>query len=290
MGCHTSGMISTEHGGRSFGLACHHGPSGRMSIAHQHDDLEFNRSDAELVYLRDGRPFRIPPGRLAVFWAARPHQLVSDTGGKPVSWLTVPLAMALTWGLPPSFVARMLAGEHAQVPDHAALDLSRQVPQWSAELDGDAYTARTARLEIEAFARRAAAIAEAAEESPESRRAAGAVLRESAAAMAAYIADHATEDLHAADVARHVNLHPRYAMTVFRKALGIGIGEYLLQCRIGRAQHLLLTSTLPVPRVGFAAGFQSQSQFYARFRDRCGEAPAAYRRRFGQGQATPGAE
>ena len=36
-----------------------------------------------------------------------------------------------------------------------------------------------------------------------------------------------------------------------------------------------------VPDVGFAAGFRSQSQFYARFRDRCGEPPGADRRRLG---------
>jgi len=248
-----------------------------MAIAHRHDDLEFNVAEVDLDYLIDGRPFRIPAGRLAVFWAARPHQFVNDTSGEAITWLTVPLDRFLGWGLPRRFVEHMLEGGVGLVDARGVLALDARAPGWHAELGGDDDERRTATLEIEAFTRRAARATSA----DGGASAAASAIRPDVAAMAAWISEHAHEDVRVDDIARQAHLHPQYAMTVFRAALGITMGEYLAQCRIGRAQHLLLTSDLPVPAVGFAAGFRSQSQFYARFRERCGEPPAAYRRRLG---------
>lgn len=264
-------------GPHSFGLACRHGAPDRMTIAHRHDDLEFNVAEVDLDYLVDGRPVRIPARRLAVFWAARPHQLVSDTSGRAITWLTVPLDRCLGWGLPPRFVEHLLGGGFALLDATGPLALDVRVPGWQAELAGADDERRTAALEIEAFTRRAARAASA----HVAAWAAASATRPGAAGMAAWISEHADEDVRVEDVARQAHLHPQYAMTVFRAALGITMGEYLAHCRIARAQHLLLTTDLPVPEVGFAAGFRSQSQFYARFRDRCGEPPGAYRRRLG---------
>ena len=250
-----------------------------MTVAHRHDDVEFNLARVDLEYLVDGRPFSIPAGRLAVFWAARPHQLVSATGSQVVTWLTVPLDRVLGWGLSRRFVERMLAGGFTLLDHDSALGLGDRVPGWQAELAGDDDERRTAALEIEAFARRVARAGSA--DAAANAAASGSGIRPQAAAMAAWISEHAHEEVRVAEVARQVHLHPQYAMSVFRDALGITIGEYLTQCRIARAQHLLLATTMPVPEVGYASGFRSQSQFYARFRERCGEPPAAYRRRLG---------
>lgn len=96
--------------------------------------------------------------------------------------------------------------------------------------------------------------------------------------MAAFISDHYSDDLAVSDVARHVHLNPQYAMTLFRQALGITIGDYLAHCRVAAAQQLLLESDMAVAEVGYAAGFRSQSQFYDRFSRWCAQSPAAYRR------------
>ncbi|WP_430645204.1 helix-turn-helix domain-containing protein [Agromyces sp. GXS1127] len=265
-----------EHGAGSFGLACWHGAPAAMALAHRHDDLEFNASPSVLEYLVDGRSVVIPPGTLAVFWAARPHQLVTDATRSRVSWLTVPLGTAVGWGLGRGFVGGLLGGGIALVAERPGLDLASRVGVWAGELADGGEAARAATAEIEGFARRAAIAAGELRPVLAER---GVGIRPDAAAMAAWISEHAADDIRVGEVARHVHLAPQHAMTVFRRALGITIGEYLAQCRVARAQHLLLTSELPVPEVGHAAGFRSQSQFYARFRERCGEPPAAYRRR-----------
>lgn len=266
------------HGARSFGLSCWQGATTAMTVAHRHDDLELNLSPGGLDYLVDGRAVHIPPRTLALFWAARPHQLLTDASRGLVSWLTVPLGTALGWRLPGGMVPSLLAGGFALVPAGPGLDLEGRVGVWAAELAAGGEARRAASAEIEGFVRRAA-LAASEPGAVESAVAAGGGLRPDAAAMAAWISEHADEEVRVDDVARQVHLAPQHAMTVFRRALGITIGEYLAQCRVARAQHLLLTTDLAVPDVGHAAGFRSQSQFYARFRERCGEAPAAYRRR-----------
>lgn len=255
-----------------FGVASFRGAVPAMFAAHRHDDLEVNASPSPLIYLLDGREVTIPAGSLGVFWAARPHRLV--TAVDEVSWLTVPLGVALGWSLPGGFIGSLLAGDLVLVSEGAGLALAERAELWAGALadePGDAER-RAAELEVEALLRRIAARrTEVAPGHPGVKGTAG--------EMAAFISERSADDLRVEDVARHVHLHPQYAMTLFRRALGITIGEYLLQCRVARAQRLLLTTDMPITEVGFAAGFGSQSQFYARFRDRCGEAPAAYRRR-----------
>ncbi|WP_404431683.1 helix-turn-helix domain-containing protein [Microbacterium lacus] len=279
--CEDSGIMSYSGDEKaSFGLACWQGATRGMTAAHRHDDLEFNHADVDLEYVIDGRTQVIPAGTIAVFWAARPHQLVGGEEPGIETWLTLPLHRALAWRLPASFMLRMLGGEVVALPGGPGLGLHEGAPRWSGELQGAGVRRRVAELEIQAFALRVADRADQVRPlgAPSTDGGRGAP-RESAAAMAAFLSDRSSDDITVSDVAAHVHLNPQYAMTVFRSALGITIGEYLAQSRVAAAQQLLLTTDTPVPDVGFAAGFRSQSQFYERFGRWCGETPAAYRRR-----------
>ena len=271
----------------SFGLACWSGPTRGMTIAHRHDDLEFNHAQVDLEYLIDGRPHAIPAGSVGVFWAARPHQLLGGHQPGLETWLTVPLHSALGWALPAGFLNRMLRGEVAAAAAAPAIDLPTMAARWRGELDSGGIERRIAETEIEAFTLRVAGAVgdddSARLSSSSSSRTAGASPAAAATAMAAFLSEHFADDVAVRDVADHVHLNPQYAMTVFRRALGVTIGDYLTQRRVAAAQELLLTSTLPVSEVGFAAGFRSQSQFYERFSRWCGRSPGAYRRRLRPG-------
>lgn len=276
---HTSGMMSSAAvRANSFGLACWRGATRGMTIAHRHDDLEFNHADVDLEYVIDGRTHLIEAGTVAVFWAARPHQLVGGATPGTEAWLTVPLQSALAWRLPAGFLTRMLRGEVAGTAAAPAIRLDELAERWASELGGNGLERRIAETEIEAFALRVAASVAAFPASEEARAPADAS-RSSAAAMAAFVSANSTDNIAVADVAAHVHLNAQYAMVLFRRSLGITIGDYLAQCRVATAQQLLLTTDRAVPDVGFAAGFRSQSQFYDRFTRWCGDSPGAYRRR-----------
>jgi len=270
--------MSSLHDGRversSFGLACWSGDPGGMTLAHRHDDLEFNLADTDLEYVIDGRPHVLRAGTVAVFWAARPHRLLEAPTARTVTWLTVPLGQALAWRLPKAFMARMLRGEVLGTPAAGGIRLDDLVSRWQDELTPGGDAVRIARTEIEAFALRVAHASGAlhADARPDASGPGA------AGAMAAFISEEYARDISVADVATHVHLNPQYAMTVFRQALGITIGDYLAHCRVAAAQQLLLESDMAVAEVGYAAGFRSQSQFYDRFARWCARSPAAYRR------------
>jgi AraC-like DNA-binding protein len=266
----------------TFGVDCWRGPVQPMARAHRHDDIEINVADIDLEYLIDGRPHVLSAGAVAMFWAARPHRLLSVAEGGRQAWLTVPLARALSWGVPQEIIGTLLRGAVLFAPRNAAgRDPGDSMARWRDELRSDGATPAAPRsialLEIEAAVLRwvlAAPVAAVPAEEYPSRDRSG-----RAGAMIAFVSAHSAEDITAADVAAHVHLHPQYAMGLFRRAAGITMGEYLAQCRVAHAQALLLSTDRSIADIATMAGFGSQSQFYDRFGRLCGQSPAAYRRR-----------
>ena len=95
----------------------------------------------------------------------------------------------------------------------------------------------------------------------------------------AFIAEHFSEELCLGDVARAVNMSTFYFCKVFKKATGLGFTEYLARARVESVKQMLLNVHARVGEAGYAAGFQSLSQFNRVFRRFAGEAPSGYRDR-----------
>lgn len=95
--------------------------------------------------------------------------------------------------------------------------------------------------------------------------------------MASYIAQFYMRPLKVEEVAAHVGLHPNYAMSIFRQAVGSTLVGYITQHRILHAQRLLATSDARITAVAMTSGFSSMSRFNAAFFKRCGCSPRQYR-------------
>lgn len=269
----TAGTAVWEH---DIGLACYSGPTRVMERAHRHHDIEINVvSGGTLGYLYGGRYIEVTPRMTAMFWASIPHQLVSVPEGTFVQWLNLPLATVLPWGLNANALAGLLRGVPVQVP------IRRAVPRfadWSVELAGaDDELREIALLEIQAYVRRLTreGLCQTGFAADDVDGDVGRV-----ATMAHFVATHCRERITVSDVAASVHLHPHYAMTLFRRVIGLTVGRYLEQCRIAEAQRLLLTGEASTSDVAHSAGFGSVSRFYASFTASCGQSPAAYRRAY----------
>jgi len=94
-----------------------------------------------------------------------------------------------------------------------------------------------------------------------------------------FIAEHHREQLCLGDVARAAKLSTYYFCKVFKKATGLGFKGYLSRARIESVKQMLFNAHLRVSEAGFAAGFQSLSQFNRVFRRVAGETPSRYRER-----------
>lgn len=272
--------------------------------AHRHSEIELNFIErGELDYLHGGQLVRLPEGRLAVFWAAIPHQVIHTTPATCLHWITVPLALFLQWHLLPALHERVLRGEFLIDPTNAHAvqdafsfatwqqDLFMQVPERRRPLLLE-IEARLCRLADDLSKNNPPATVPHGEggrrldagstgdESAYNDPAAGGDRfgsSEKARRMAQWIAGHYSEDLSIADVAAQVGLHPNYAMSLFKECFQVSLGEYLTQYRVAHAQRLLLVTELPIPEVARLSGFGSLSRFYAAFRRLCGQPPRRYR-------------
>ncbi|NIZ93722.1 helix-turn-helix domain-containing protein [Kineococcus rubinsiae] len=264
------------------GLWVHRGPAPGMRAFHRHDDLEVNVVLAgRLEYLFGGARVEVPEGSTALFWAATPHRLTAPAPGaaappSDVCWVHLPLAAVLRWSLPERFVADVLTSTVLVVPTAAiGSHVEALFTSWQDDLarGGDD---ETTLLEAHALVRRVLATHHAGEPPPP----AGSPSPETARVtrMAQFTAENFREPISPADIARAGNLTPNYATTLFRRTLGVTLGEHLVRFRVAEAQRLLVTTSMTTSAVAHAAGFGSQSSLYAQFTRACGCSPGAYRR------------
>ena len=95
--------------------------------------------------------------------------------------------------------------------------------------------------------------------------------------MACFIAQHYLEPLSIDDVSRAVQLHPNYAMNLFKRVFATTVTDYVGQHRISHAQRLLATTDQKILSVALSSGFGSISRFNSLFRSACGVSPSEYR-------------
>jgi AraC-like DNA-binding protein len=251
-----------------FGLASGLSLVPAMARAHRHDDVELILPLGGAAALEHaGARHDLADRGCAVFWAGLPHRVADHDDGVAVAWLTVPLVEVLAWPLPAAFTGGLLRGALCTFTAPPALVAS--MDSWQQDIGASPALTHAVRLEAEACLLRAATIGHtSAPTGPP----------DVAAQMASHISMHFREPLVVADVAAAVHLHPSTAAAVFRRAMGVTIGEYLAQCRVAEAQRLLISTDETTSQIAVRAGFGSTSRFYERFGNDVGMAPAAFRR------------
>ncbi len=244
---------------------------------HWHDQVEINYAvGGSLTYLLAGSVVEVPSGRLSMFWAGMPHSVVGGTEVEDFYWVYVPLVWVLRWGLPDPFMRRLMSGEmlvdEPSEVDRLVLD------RWNEELPGaNGRRRRLITREVESRVTRIA-LAQAGETGDEHAPSEGGSLRK-VSEMARYLAENHAGRLRLNDVARHVGLHPNYAMTLFRRRYGMTLSTYLTRLRVCQAQYLLISTDQDITRIAFETGFGSVSRFYEAFKTVSGQTPRQYRLR-----------
>lgn len=250
-----------------------------------HNEIELNLLQSGWVtYLLGGQKVRIEAGRLSIFWAAIPHQVI-DFGNEPDYFVaTIPFAWFLQCKLPDRLVQPLL---HGAVIGETRDDRSRfdyeLFSQWERDLaEKQEESQRLVLLEMEARLLRLARGLPPLPEGGNPAQVRKTALSEGALSkveqMACFIAQHYLEKLSVEDIGRKVGLHPNYAMTLFQNAFGTTLIEYLTHHRVSHAQRLLATTDEKIVEVAFNSGFSSISRFNEAFRRECGCSPREYRR------------
>ena len=249
----------------------------------RHNEVEINLlRSGSLTYLLGGRRTVVKAGRLALFWGAVPHQIIQWETKEPYFVATLPLAWFLACGFPDTFAGAVLGAEIVCDLKADANDELR-FQQWIADLhSGEPLQKRTAQMEIQARLLRVAIATRSKSKSASEKSATTRTVDPNlsrADEIACYIARHYHEPLTADQIAKAVNLHPNYAMNLFRTAFGTTMNDFITQHRLSHAQRLLVTTSDSVVEIAFASGFQSLSRFNEAFKKSCGCSPREYRKR-----------
>jgi AraC-like DNA-binding protein len=266
------------------GLANNWRPPAIMPGPHRHNEIELNFVEqGSMTYLFGGNRATLKEGQLAVFWAAVPHQVISIDPQAVFHWLTIPFVTFLQWRLPGVLTHPVVSGRFIMSNDLPS-ERQRQTDQasfrqWHEDLRQNSDEHRKiVQLESEARLRRLASIISPDSLAPgEASDPVSEGERSKVERMACFVAENYTQALKVEQIAEIVHLHPNYASNLFHRQFGIGIVDYIVQCRIAHAQSLLLTTHASISAIAFEAGFGSVSRFYTAFQTVCGQSPAAYR-------------
>lgn len=256
-----------------YGFSCELWLPARMPRPDRHNEIELNLlTSGSLTYLLGGHRTTIQAGRLAVFWAAIPHQIVAFGGEAPYFVVTLPLSEFLRSGVELSIVHRILQGEllvEAEADDTDAVKFR----QWERELRTVATRHRPALLEVQA---RLLRFATGVSNQPGIKHSTAQLSR--ADQLACYIARNYHLPLTSQSIADANGVHPNYAMTLFRLTFGTTLTTFVTQHRISHAQRLLITTDDTILSVALASGFQSLSRFNEAFKAACSCSPRDYRK------------
>ena len=251
----------------------------------RHNEIELNFLDkGNLTYLFNGRPFHLTPGKLTVFWAVIPHQIVHCEDSSNLYWASVPLAWFLQWNMPEALTQPILNGDIVTAntsKNEASNDLAL-IQQWVNDSQhNDPEDRKIIMLEAEARLRRLCQSFKVTSFSKHQADSTGMILTDKrcnkAAKMAGFIVQNYTSDLKIDQIAASVGLHPNYATTLFRKAFGVSLINYLNQSRVSHAERLLTITDEKILSIAMDSGFSTLSWFNNIFQRLTGRSPKAYR-------------
>ena len=92
-----------------------------------------------------------------------------------------------------------------------------------------------------------------------------------------YIALHCHERLSLGSLASQIGFSSAYLCDLFSKKCGIQLFSFIKQVRLGKACHLLRTTSLPINEVSRQVGYEDNSHFCREFKHAKGITPNAYR-------------
>lgn len=258
-----------------------------MRGPHMHSQVELNFVlSGSMTYWFDGRVLTLTAGRLALFWGMIPHQVTECDEGTSFVVLYVPMAVFLELPTLSALRAAIFRGAVIEALDIKPYDTDLFL-RWREDLlESDTQLEQIVKDELTARVRRIdrAGWHDLREVSPMAPRSEHSGHDHDRAirveAMAQFIGEHALEDICAGDVAKAADLHPNYAMTLFKRAVGLTIKQSITRHRLDTAQSMLIASDLPVAAIAFDCGFGSLSSFYTAFEQRFKTSPAAFRQTY----------
>ena len=253
-----------------------------MRSSHWHAQVEVNyivRGWAH--YAMSGYEVRFNQGDLALFWGGQPHRLDDASDDLVYAGGHLPLVHFFRLRLPSGVQARLMQGATlvTQATDSSDPvnfgrwnDYVRSGDPLKISVAVDEMLLRIERTRFEPF-RLLPGCGDDMGPSDNEQHISPIVVR-----ICEFIADNFREEIDSIDIAVAAGVHPKYAMTVFKKCTGMTLNDYVSLIRLSYAQALLMRDGANVLQVAMDSGFGSLSAFNKSFRKIAGMSPSDFRR------------
>jgi len=254
-----------------------------MAHSHWHGHIEINYLfNCSADYLINGKKISVPEGRMLLFWASFPHQMIETQGDGELVNVYVPLQSFLTWKLPDDFVSKLLHGE--VIVSNSLYHCDEQLTRiWESDIAENDYT-----LTVQVINEIRGRIRRMALEDYSTFDLTNRAIKEGnkpivrglfhIQTMLRYIADNYDQKITIENVSKSTGLHKNYAMKLFNRVMRVSIKQYINQLRLQHAQALLIDTENPVLNIALEAGFGSVSRFYDIFQREFKMSPLEFRR------------
>ena len=254
-----------------------------MLQPHWHAQVEVNFIVRGNVHYRmNDHEISLSSGDMCLFWGGLPHQMDEASDDAIYAGAHLPLVHFFRLHLPADIRHRLMTGA-ALVTDATDRSDDHNFERWNRYArSGDPVKAQHAvnelllRLERVRFGPY-----RLVPEALTGGDAAGAFDQQSSrnvGRMCDFIAENFLYEIDSVDIAEAADIHPKYAMNVFKKSTGMTLNEYLNLLRLSYAQALLMKEDANVLRVAMESGFGSLSAFNKSFRKLAGMSPSDFRR------------
>jgi AraC-like DNA-binding protein len=254
---------------------------GIMAAPHWHAQAEVNFVfRGGLDYEMHGHRVRLGAGAVALFWGGLPHRVVDTREDTWFHAIHMPLFHFFRLRLAPDLQQRLMRGATLLSTEPQPDDAPAFTRRARYLTSGDP---RLVRHGIDELLLRLERIGLEPHEVLEPAEAGAPDGAEQASVqglrrICGFIARNFREEIDSVDIAASADIHPKYAMSVFKRSTGMSLGEYVSLMRVSYAQALLMKEEASILQVAMDSGFGSVSAFNKCFRKKAGMTPSEFKR------------
>ena len=255
-----------------------------MLKPHWHAQVEVNFIVRGNVHYRmSDHEISLAAGDMCLFWGGLPHQMDYSSDDAVYSGAHLPLVHFFRLHLPSDLRHRLMTGATLVSGATDPADV-HNFERWNAyarsgnraklEHAVNELLLRLERVRFEPYRLVSRTSSHADPASPFDQQSSRNVGH-----MCDFIAGNFLYDIDCVDIASAADIHPKYAMSVFKKSTGMTLNEYVSLLRLSYAQAMLMNQDSNVLRVAMESGFGSLSAFNKSFRKLAGMSPSDFRKR-----------
>jgi AraC-like DNA-binding protein/quercetin dioxygenase-like cupin family protein len=264
-------------------LVVSHEQPGIMATAHWHVQVEINYVfRGSVTYRMQGHGVDLRAGDLCVFWGGLPHQVVDTAEDSLFIAIHLPLIHFFRLRLPPEIQHKLMHGAALVTTGADAAD-GPAFSRWSDWMRSDdplraGHAVEELLLRLERIRFAPYRLLEADSPGTGPLQAPDQASFHNIGRICEFVAENFREDIDSIAIALSADIHPKYAMSVFKKSTGMTLNEYVSLMRLSYAQALLMREDANVLQVAMDSGFGSLSAFNKCFRKISGMSPTDFKR------------